>query len=122
MYHISWSSNGDPFSHARVYSEQLRLVLRRRGAPGAHRCRSATTTDPAEREQVVADMQAHMWDQMWHVPLYNSDFTIAHARRASGPRRAPELPDRLLSRERDRVGRDARRHHPSRAAAAGCLA
>ena len=43
----------------------------------------ATTTDPEERAQVVADMQARLWDQMWHVPLYNSDFTIAHSDRLS---------------------------------------
>jgi peptide/nickel transport system substrate-binding protein len=77
MYHISWSSNGDPFVHARVYSdtfawyfgdEELQALIDA----------SASTTDPAAREQVVADMQARLWDQMWHVPLYNSDFTIAH--------------------------------------------
>lgn len=78
MYHISWSSNGDPFSAARVYSsnfawyfgdEELQALIDA----------AATTTDPAEREQVVADLQARMWDQMWHVPLYNSDFTVAHS-------------------------------------------
>ena len=83
MYHISWSSNGDPFSHARVYSdsfawyhgdEEMQALIDA----------AATTTDPAERAQVVADMQARMWDQMWHVPLYNSDFTIAHSDALSG--------------------------------------
>ena len=83
MYHISWSSNGDPFSHARVYSrnfawffgdEELQALIDA----------AATTTDPTERAQVVADMQARLWDQMWHVPLYNSDFTIAHSDRLQG--------------------------------------
>jgi ABC-type transport system substrate-binding protein len=83
IYHLSWSSNGDPFSHAFVYSdafawyfgdEELQALI-----DGA-----ATTLDPAEREQVVADMQAHMWDQLWHVPLYNSDFTIAHSTSLQG--------------------------------------
>jgi peptide/nickel transport system substrate-binding protein len=83
VYHLSWSSNGDPFSHAFVYSdafawyfgdEELQALV-----DGA-----ATTLDPAEREQVVADMQAHMWDQLWHIPLYNSDFTIAHSTALQG--------------------------------------
>lgn len=83
MYHISWSSNGDPFSHARVYSsnfawyfgdEELQALIDA----------AATTTDPDERAQVVADMQARLWDQMWHVPLYNSDFTIAHSNALQG--------------------------------------
>jgi hypothetical protein len=25
-----------------------------------------------------------MWEQAWHVPLYNSDFTIAHTTDLSG--------------------------------------
>ena len=43
-----------------------------------------TTTDPDARAAAVADMQAHMWEQMWHVPLYNSDFTIAHTSALTG--------------------------------------
>jgi ABC-type transport system substrate-binding protein len=83
MYHLSWSSNGDPFSHAFVYSsafawyfgdEQLQALVDQ----------SATTLDPAAREQVVADLQAHMWEALWHVPLYNSDFTVAHTARLTG--------------------------------------
>jgi peptide/nickel transport system substrate-binding protein len=83
MYHISWSSNGDPFVHARVYSDsfawwfgddELQALIDA----------SASTTDPEARAQVVADMQARLWDQQWHVPLYNSDFTIAHSDRLQG--------------------------------------
>lgn len=83
MYHISWSSNGDPFSAARVYSsnfawyfgdEELQALIEAVG----------TTTDPDARATAVADMQAHMWEQMWHVPLYNSDFTIAHTSALTG--------------------------------------
>jgi len=25
-----------------------------------------------------------MWEQMWHVPLYNSDFTVAHSANLQG--------------------------------------
>lgn len=83
VYHLSWSSNGDPFSHARVYSSNFAWYF------GDERLQelidlTATTTDPDERAQVVADLQAHMWDQMWHIPLYNSDFTIAHTERLQG--------------------------------------
>jgi peptide/nickel transport system substrate-binding protein len=77
MYHLSWSSNGDPFKHAFVYSETFAWFF------GDTRLQelitlSATTVEPEARRQVVADLQAHMWEQLWHVPLYNSDFTVAH--------------------------------------------
>jgi peptide/nickel transport system substrate-binding protein len=83
MYHLSWSSNGDPFSAARVYASTFAWFF------GDERLQelidlTATTTDPEERAQVAADLQAHMWDQMWHVPLYNSDFTIAHTANLEG--------------------------------------
>jgi peptide/nickel transport system substrate-binding protein len=83
MYHLSWSSNGDPFAAARVYSGTFAWYF------GDERLQElidavATTTDAADREQAAADLQAHMWDQMWHVPLYNSDFTIAHTTRLEG--------------------------------------
>lgn len=83
MYHLSWSSNGEPFSAARVYSDNFAWYF------GDEELQAlidavATTTDPAEREAAVADLQAHMWDQMWHVPLYNSDFTIAHSDKLEG--------------------------------------
>ena len=78
MYHLSWSSDGDPFNHAFVYSDNFAWFF------GDERLQelidlSATTTDPAEREKVVQDLQAHMWKQLWHVPLYNSDFTVANS-------------------------------------------
>ena len=77
IYHLSWSSNGDPFNHAFVYSDAFAWYF------GDERLQelieqSATTLDPAEREQVVSELQAHMWEQLWHIPLYNSDFAIAH--------------------------------------------
>lgn len=83
MYHLSWSSNGDPFNHAFVYSNTFAWYF------GDERLQelielSATTTDAAEREQVVADLQSHMWEQLWHVPLYNSDFTVASNTRLQG--------------------------------------
>jgi peptide/nickel transport system substrate-binding protein len=78
MYHLSWSSNGDPSPHARVYSDNFAWYF------GDDELQAlidlvATTTDPAAREQATQDLQDHMWKQLWHVPLYNSDFSIAHS-------------------------------------------
>jgi peptide/nickel transport system substrate-binding protein len=83
VYHLSWSSNGDPFSHAFVYSETFAWFF------GDERLQelidlSATTTDSTERERVVLELQSYMWEQLWHVPLYNSDFTIARNTRLVG--------------------------------------
>ena len=83
IYHLSWSSNGDPFSHARVYSESFAWYHGDEELQGLIE-QVATTTDPAERERVTQELQAHMWDQMWHIPLYNSDFTIAHSNAIAG--------------------------------------
>jgi peptide/nickel transport system substrate-binding protein len=83
MYHLSWATAGDPNQAASVYSsafawyfgdEELDAMI----------AEGRTTLDPAEREQVYADLQAHMWEQAWHVPLYNSDFTLAHVSELEG--------------------------------------
>jgi peptide/nickel transport system substrate-binding protein len=83
MYHISWSSNGDPSSHAMVYSANFAWYF---GDEELQRLIDlvATTTDPAAREQAAHDLQDHMWKQLWHVPLYNSDFSIAHSTKLVG--------------------------------------
>ena len=83
VYHLSWSSNGDPFNHAFVYSETFAWYF------GDERLQelidlSGTTTDPAEREKVVQELQTHLWEQLWQVPLYNSDFTVANNTRLQG--------------------------------------
>ncbi len=83
MYHLSWASSGDPHHAAAVYSsafawyfgdEQLQGLLDQ----------GVTTLDPAQREQIYGDAQARLWEQAWHVPLYNSDFTIAHTADLTG--------------------------------------
>jgi peptide/nickel transport system substrate-binding protein len=78
MYHLSWSSNGDPSPHARVYSDNFAWYFGDEELQGLIDL-VATTTDPAAREQATYDLQDHMWKQVWHVPLYNSDFSIAHS-------------------------------------------
>ena len=83
--------------------QQLRLVLRRRGAPGAHRCgghhdrpdracagRRRLAGPPLGPDVARAPVQQRLHDRA--------------QRPAPGTRRSPELPDGLLSGERDRVG------------------
>lgn len=77
MYHLSWASSGDPNQAAAVYSSAFAWYFGDEELD-AMVAEGRTTLDRAEREQVYADLQAHMWEQAWHVPLYNSDFTLAH--------------------------------------------
>ncbi|HEX9617801.1 MAG TPA: ABC transporter substrate-binding protein [Anaerolineales bacterium] len=83
MYHISWSSNGDPTPHARVYSASFAWYF---GDEELQRLIDlvATTIDPAAREEATHDLQDLLWKQLWHVPLYNSDFSIAHSAKLVG--------------------------------------
>ena len=83
MYHLSWSSNGDPNAAAQVYSEQFAWYFGDEDLQ-ALIDQGMTTLDPEAREQVYADLQQHIWEQAWHVPLYNSDFTIAHTSDLAG--------------------------------------
>jgi peptide/nickel transport system substrate-binding protein len=83
MYHLSWSSNSDPNAAAQVYSGQFAWYF---GDEALQEMidEGMTTLDPDAREQVYADLQRHIWEQAWHVPLYNSDFTIAHTSDLTG--------------------------------------
>jgi len=83
VYHLSWSSDGDPFNHAFVYSDAFAWYFGDEELQALVDA-AATTLDPEEREQIVQDLQAHMWEQLWHIPLYNSDFTIAHTASLEG--------------------------------------
>jgi peptide/nickel transport system substrate-binding protein len=78
VYHLSWASNGDPHGAAQVYSSQFAWWF------GDDRLQELveeglTTVEEGPRRDVYAELQRHMWEQSWHVPLYNSDFTIAHS-------------------------------------------
>jgi peptide/nickel transport system substrate-binding protein len=77
LYHISWSSGGEPASAMGIYGtgnswhnndplidEYLTV--------------GKTSVDDAEREQAYVDLQAHLWETAPHVPLYYSDFSVAH--------------------------------------------
>jgi peptide/nickel transport system substrate-binding protein len=85
MYHLSWSSNGDPMTAYQVYSPAFAWYF---GDKTIARLIEAglKTTNPAKRSQVYARLQRHMWQRLWHVPLYYSDFTIGHTSRLRGLR------------------------------------
>jgi peptide/nickel transport system substrate-binding protein len=84
MYHLSWASSGDPHHAATLYSSQLAVWYFGDQQLQDLIDQGVTTVDPAQREQIYADLQARLWEQAWHVPLYNSDFTIAHTADLTG--------------------------------------
>jgi peptide/nickel transport system substrate-binding protein len=85
MFHLSWSSNGDPHT-------ALATLYHSPGAwAGAHDPiiddfidNGAATTDPEERAGIYAELQTYLWQNLPHIPLYNSDFTIAHRTNLEG--------------------------------------
>ena len=83
MYHLSWATSGDPDAASQVYSsrfawwfgdERLQQLIEQGQA----------TVEPGARAQVYAELQQHMWEQAWHIPLYNSDFSLAHSSNLQG--------------------------------------
>jgi ABC-type transport system substrate-binding protein len=78
MYHLSWSSNGDPHQAAQVYAPPFAWFFGDKELEQLVQD-GLTTLDEAQREQIYSDLQSHMWEQAWHVPLYNSDFSIGHS-------------------------------------------
>jgi ABC-type transport system substrate-binding protein len=90
MYHLSWSSNGDPMTGFQVYSPVFAWYF---GDKTLARMISAgqAEANPAKRRQIYNQLQAHMWRQAWHVPLYYSDFTVAHSRSLRGLRVLPNF-------------------------------
>jgi peptide/nickel transport system substrate-binding protein len=90
MYHLSWSSNGDPHQAAQVYAPPFAWFF---GDGELERLvqEGLTTLDEGQREQIYAELQSHMWEQSWHVPLYNSDFSIGHSASLSGLRVQPDF-------------------------------
>jgi peptide/nickel transport system substrate-binding protein len=83
MYHLSWSSNGDPHRAMQVYASPF---VWNYGDKTIDRVvqQGLTTVDPAGRAEVYRELQHYMWDQVPHVPLYNSDFTVAHSASLQG--------------------------------------
>ena len=79
VYHLSWATDGDAHSHAQVYGTGFVW----NAGLGADRIddliqTGLTALDQDERADVYAELQSFMWDLLPHIPLYNTDFTIAH--------------------------------------------
>jgi peptide/nickel transport system substrate-binding protein len=78
MYHLSWSSSGDPH-HALapliqtggIWSPSDEEVDRLLQA-------GAETTDEGEREAAYSELQSYLWQTLHHIPLYYSEFAIGH--------------------------------------------
>lgn len=88
FYHLSWSNAGDPHLAAEVYSEAFVWWV------GTEQfddllARGASTLEPAEREQIYAELQALLWERLPHIPLYYSDFTVAYTDRLQDVRILP---------------------------------
>lgn len=85
FFHVSWSSNGDPHG-------ALATLYKSPGAwVGIHDAtvdelidKGAATVDPEARGEIYAELQHYLWENVIHVPLYNSDFTVAMTSRLSG--------------------------------------
>lgn len=82
MYHLSWSGNGDPHRSMVVYGTQYKWSTDDRLEDLI--TRGMTAVDQGERRSVYAKLQQYMWEQVPHVPLYNSDFSIAHTAALEG--------------------------------------
>ncbi|MEA2531713.1 MAG: peptide/nickel transport system substrate-binding protein [Thermomicrobiales bacterium] len=85
FFHLSWSSNGDPHGAlSTLYhspgawvgssDEQIDALLEK----------GASTTNVEERAKVYEELQAYLWKNLVHIPLYNSDFTVAHLKTLTG--------------------------------------
>jgi peptide/nickel transport system substrate-binding protein len=84
FFHLSWSSNGDPHG-------ALSTLYHSPSSWGAHDPKidelidkGAATIDPAARGAVYDELQAYLWQNLVHFPLYNSDFTIATVKQLQG--------------------------------------
>jgi peptide/nickel transport system substrate-binding protein len=77
LYHLSWSSSGDPAAALGIWgsepwSDGSDETVQELLAAGME------VIDEDEREEIYVDLQAHFWEQLPHVPMYYSDFSVAH--------------------------------------------
>jgi peptide/nickel transport system substrate-binding protein len=85
FFHISWSSNGDPHGAlATLYKSPGAWVGIDDETVDGLIDQGFSTIDPEARGQVYAELQAYLWDNVIHIPLYNSDFTIGHSAKLTG--------------------------------------
>jgi peptide/nickel transport system substrate-binding protein len=84
FFHLSWSSNGDPHGAlSTLYHSPSSW-----GANDPHIDelidKGAATVDSDARGAVYDELQAYLWQNLVHFPLYNSDFTIATVNELQG--------------------------------------
>jgi peptide/nickel transport system substrate-binding protein len=85
FFHVSWSSNGDPHGAlATLYTSPGAWVGIDDPTVDELIETGASTTDPEARGEVYAELQTYLWENLIHIPLYNSDFTVAHASDVQG--------------------------------------
>ncbi len=92
FFHVSWSSNGDPHG-------ALATLYKSPGAwvgindPEVDRLvdEGAAATDDDSRAAIYEELQAYLWTNLIHIPLYKSDFTVAHADSVQGIRVLPNF-------------------------------
>lgn len=92
FFHLSWSSNGDPHG-------ALATLYRSPGAwAGSSDAKidelidtGAATPDDAARAAIYEELQTYLWTNLVHIPLYNSDFTVAHLTSLTGVTALPNF-------------------------------
>lgn len=85
FFHLSWSSNGDPNAAlATLYKSPGAWVDIHDTKVDELIEQGVTTTDTDARGAVYAELQQYLWANLIQIPLYNSDFTVAHATSVQG--------------------------------------
>lgn len=85
FFHVSWSSNGDPNGAlATLYKSPGAWVGIDDPTVDDLLERGVTTTDTDARAGIYAELQQYLWQNLIHIPLYNSDFTVAHSSSVQG--------------------------------------
>jgi dipeptide transport system substrate-binding protein len=82
---VSWSSNGDPHGAlATLYKSPGAWVGIHDDTVDELIDQGAATIDTEARGEIYAELQQYLWENVIHVPLYNSDFTVGMTNRLSG--------------------------------------
>lgn len=85
FFHVSWSSNGDPHGAlATLYKSPGAWVGIDDATVDELIDQGAATIDAEARGEIYAELQQYLWENVIHVPLYNSDFTVGMTSRLSG--------------------------------------
>jgi peptide/nickel transport system substrate-binding protein len=92
FFHLSWSSNGDPHGAlSTLYHSPGAWAGSSDKQIDALIDQGAATTDAEARGKIYEDLQAYLWKNLVHIPLYNSDFTVAHQKSLTGVTALPNF-------------------------------